>query len=103
MRLAELFAAPMPSPGIARHHLKRYVDSATSPVPDVWPDMRNLAFLLIGEAPDRRLAIALAIEDGMLAVLIQHWPERIARKLASIIVDAIEDLASELESMGGNA
>ncbi len=103
MRLAGLFAAPLPAPGVTRGRLKRRVDSVTSPVPDVWPDMRNLAFLLIGEAPDRRLALALAIEAGLVSVFAQHWPRHIARRLAAVITDAVEDVATELEAGAGTA
>ncbi len=103
MRLAELFAAPTPSPGITRRHLKRRVDSATSPAPNAWPDMRNLAFLMIGEAPERRLAIALSIEAGLVSVFAQHWPRHIARRLAAVITDAVEDVATELEAGAGTA
>ncbi len=103
MRLAGLFAAPLPAPGATRGRLKRHAHPATPPEPDVWPDMRSLAFLLIGEAPDRRLAIALAIEAGMLAVLAQHFPRHIARRLSAVITDAVEDIATELESHAGRA
>jgi hypothetical protein len=103
MRLAGLFAAPLPAPGVTRGRLKRHAHPATPPEPDVWPDMRNLAFLLIGEAPDRRLAIALSIEAGLVSVFAQHWPRHIARRLAAVITDAIEAVALELESHAGNA